>query len=116
MSVASGQHVGQSPCGATAARTAAPYDRGCVSPRLPICTRRAMNVAILSTGNRALPVLLPCADTMVAARHSHLLPSCPCHSASARSSAGSQLPVRTGSPFTVVGIGMLCRLAGRTLH
>ena len=47
---------------------------------------------------------------------SHLLPSCPCHSASARSSAGSQLPVRTGSPFTVVGIGMLYQLTGRRLH
>lgn len=58
MTKASGQRVRQSPCGATAVHTAALYDRGCASPRPPICTHWTINVAIPSTGPQSLPVLL----------------------------------------------------------
>ena len=56
MTVASGQHVRQSPCGATAARTAALYDQGCVSPRPPTCTLGNGCVSYVHS-HTALPVL-----------------------------------------------------------
>ena len=43
---------------------------------------------------------------MVAVKEANLLPSLACHSASEWSSSGSQDPVLTGRPLTVVGIGM----------
>lgn len=111
-----GQHVRQSPCGATAARTAGPYDRGCASPLPPICTqwKSQCGSSVHRQPDPACNAAL--AQAPWQPHNSHLLPSWPCHSASARSSAGSQLPVRTGSPFTVVGIGMLCRLTADRLH